>query len=75
MNGPHVRDYQQLLDEHADQTLHIPDEIAEHVRKIGGTTIRSIGYIARFQRILNATWCYIEEIHGMYVGNSASTRS
>ncbi len=51
MNGPHFRDYHLLLDEHADQIFAMTDDIAERVRKIGGTTIRSIGHIARLQRI------------------------
>ena len=51
MSGPHFRDYHLLLDEHADQLYAMTDEIAERVRKIGGMTIRSIGNIARLQRI------------------------
>ena len=51
MSGPHFRDYHLLLDDHADQIFAKTDEIAERVRKIGGTTIRSIGHIARLQRI------------------------
>ena len=51
MSGPHFRDYHLLLDDHADQIFAITDDIAERVRKIGGTTIRSIGHIARLQRI------------------------
>ncbi len=51
MSGPHFRDYHLLLDEHADQIYAITDPIAERVRKIGGTTIRSAGHIARLQRI------------------------
>ncbi len=51
MNGPHFRDYHLLLDEQADQIFAISDEIAERVRKIGGTTIRSIGEISRLQRV------------------------
>jgi starvation-inducible DNA-binding protein len=51
MSGPHFRDYHLLLDEHADQLFAMTDEIAERVRKIGGTTIRSIGHIAKLQRI------------------------
>ena len=51
MSGPHFRDYHLLLDDHADQLFAVTDEIAERVRKIGGTTIRSIGNIARLQRI------------------------
>jgi starvation-inducible DNA-binding protein len=51
MSGPHFRDYHLLLDDHGDQIFAITDDIAERVRKIGGTTIRSIGHIARLQRI------------------------
>jgi starvation-inducible DNA-binding protein len=51
MSGPHFRDYHLLLDDHGDQLFAMTDEIAERVRKIGGTTIRSIGNIARLQRI------------------------
>jgi starvation-inducible DNA-binding protein len=51
MSGPHFRDYHLLLDEQAEQIDAITDVIAERVRKIGGTTLRSIGHIARLQRI------------------------
>jgi starvation-inducible DNA-binding protein len=51
MSGPHFRDYHLLLDEQGDQLFAITDAIAERVRKIGGTTIRSIGHIAKLQRI------------------------
>ena len=51
MSGPHFRDYHLLLDEHGEQIFAMTDDIAERVRKIGGTTIRSIGQIARLQRI------------------------
>src|SRR5580693_9446714 len=51
MSGPHFRDYHLLLDDHGDQIYAMTDDIAERVRKIGGTTIRSIGHIARLQRI------------------------
>lgn len=51
MSGPHFRDFHLLLDEHADQIFAMTDDIAERVRKIGGTTLRSIGHIARLQRI------------------------
>jgi len=51
MSGPHFRDYHLLLDDHGDQLFAMTDDIAERVRKIGGTTIRSIGDIARLQRI------------------------
>jgi starvation-inducible DNA-binding protein len=51
MSGIHFRDYHLLLDEHANQIFAITDDIAERARKIGGTTIRSIGDIARNQRL------------------------
>src|SRR5271165_6626542 len=51
MSGRHFRDYHLLLDEHADQIFAMTDDIAERARKIGGTTIRSIGDIARHQRL------------------------
>ena len=51
MSGPHFRDYHLLLDEQADQLFAMTDDIAERVRKIGGTTLRSIGHIARGKRI------------------------
>ncbi|MGH6908578.1 MAG: Dps family protein [Phenylobacterium sp.] len=51
MSGPHFRDYHLLLDEQAAQVLAVTDEIAERVRKTGNTTLRSIGDVARRQRI------------------------
>jgi starvation-inducible DNA-binding protein len=51
MSGPLFRDYHLLLNEQADQIIAITDPIAESVRKIGGTTLRSVGHIARTQRI------------------------
>jgi starvation-inducible DNA-binding protein len=51
VSGPHFRDYHLLLDEQADQIFATTDPIAERVRKVGGTTLRSIGQISRFQRV------------------------
>ena len=51
MSGPHFRDYHLLLDEHSEQIFATTDDIAERVRKIGGTTLRSIGHIGRLQRV------------------------
>jgi starvation-inducible DNA-binding protein len=51
MSGPHFRDYHLLLDEQAAQIFAISDDVAERVRKIGGTTIRSIGQISQMQQI------------------------
>lgn len=51
LSGPRFRDYHLLFDEHADSILESVDMLAERVRKIGGTTLRSIGHIGRLQRI------------------------
>src|SRR6266581_3637254 len=51
VSGPQFRDYHLLLDEQGDQLFATTDVIAERVRKIGGTTLRSIGHIARLQRV------------------------
>lgn len=53
MSGPHFRDYHLMLDDQADQVFAMTDPIAERVRKVGGTTIRSIGAISRGQRLLD----------------------
>jgi starvation-inducible DNA-binding protein len=51
MTGPHFRDYHLLLDEQSEQIFRMTDDIAERARKIGGTTLRSIGDIVRHQRL------------------------
>ena len=51
MSGPHFRDYHLMLDEQGDQLFAMTDPLAERVRKIGGTTLRSIGQISRLQRV------------------------
>src|SRR6516165_3648083 len=53
MSGPHFRDYHLLLDEQGEQIFATTDDMAERVRKIGGTTLRSIGHIGRLQRVLD----------------------
>ena len=53
MTGPHFRDYHLLLDEQSEQIIAMTDDIAERARKIGGTTLRSIGNISRLQRLLD----------------------
>ena len=59
VSGPHFRDYHLLLDEQATQILAATDAIAERVRKIGGTTLRSVGHIARQQRLLDNDADYV----------------
>jgi starvation-inducible DNA-binding protein len=60
MSGPHFRDYHLLLDEQASQIFAMTDPIAERARKIGGTTLRSIGNIAREQHIRDNDSDYVE---------------
>jgi starvation-inducible DNA-binding protein len=59
VSGPHFRDYHLLLDEQGDQIFATTDAIAERVRKIGGTTLRSIGHIGRLQRVLDNDADYV----------------
>jgi starvation-inducible DNA-binding protein len=59
MSGPHFRDYHLLLDEQGDQLFAATDAIAERARKVGGTTLRSIGHISRLQRILDNDADYV----------------
>ena len=59
VSGPHFRDYHLLLDEQSVQIYAATDPIAERVRKIGGTTIRSVGQIARLQRVADNDADYV----------------
>jgi starvation-inducible DNA-binding protein len=60
MSGPHFRDYHLMLDDQADQIYAMADPIAERIRKLGGTTLRSIGHISRTQRISDNDADYVE---------------
>jgi starvation-inducible DNA-binding protein len=60
ISGPHFRDYHLLLDEQGQQIFEMTDPIAERARKIGGKTLRSIGDIARNQRILDNDADYVD---------------
>src|SRR5271167_2269432 len=60
LSGPHFRDYHLLFDEQADQLFAMTDPIAERLRKIGESTIRSIGHISRLQRVLDNDAEYVE---------------
>ena len=51
VSGPHFGDYHLMLDEQAAEIFATTDEIAERARKLGGTALRSIGHIARLQRV------------------------
>ena len=59
VSGPHFRDYHLLLDEQADQLYATTDPIAERVRKLGGTTLRSIGHIGHLQRVSDNDAAYV----------------
>ena len=61
-SGPHFRDYHLLLDEQAAQIFAMTDDIAERVRKIGGTTIRSIGHVGRLQRLSDNDAEFVEPL-------------
>ena len=60
MSGAHFRDYHLLLDEQADQIFAMTDPIAERVRKLGALTLKSIGQIAKTQRVLDNDADYVE---------------
>ncbi len=60
MSGPHFRDYHLMLDEQAGELFAMTDPLAERCRKLGGPTLRSIGHIARTQRVLDNDAEYVE---------------
>lgn len=60
VSGPHFRDFHLLFDEHAAEIFAMTDPIAERVRKVGGTTLHSIGDIARHQRLSDNDATYVE---------------
>ena len=62
MSGPHFRDYHLMLDEQADQIFAMTDGIAERVRRVGGSTLKSVGHIARTQRLLDNDADYVEPL-------------
>jgi starvation-inducible DNA-binding protein len=62
MSGPHFRDYHLLLDEQADELYAMTDPIAERIRKVGGSTLRSIGHVARIQRVLDNNADYVDPL-------------
>jgi starvation-inducible DNA-binding protein len=62
VSGPHFRDYHLLLDEQADQVFAMTDPVAERVRKLGGGTLRSIGQIAKLQRVLDNDADYVSPL-------------
>ncbi len=62
VSGPHFRDYHLLLDEQSAQIFATTDTIAERVRKVGGTTLRSVGHIARLQRVADNEADYVSPL-------------
>jgi starvation-inducible DNA-binding protein len=62
VSGPHFRDYHLLLDEQANEVFAMADPLAERVRKLGGRTVRSIGHVARLQRVSDNDADYVEPL-------------
>lgn len=62
VSGPHFRDYHLMFDEQGGQLFAMTDDIAERVRKIGGTTLRSIGQISRLQRVQDNDADYVDPL-------------
>src|SRR5258707_10757784 len=62
VSGPHFRDYHLLLDEQGGQIFAMTDDIAERVRKIGGTTIRSIGQVNGLKRLSDNDADYVDPL-------------
>jgi starvation-inducible DNA-binding protein len=60
VSGPHFRDYHRMFDEQAAEIFAMTDPLAERARKIGGSTLRSIGHVARQQRLLDNDAGYVE---------------
>jgi starvation-inducible DNA-binding protein len=62
MSGPHFRDHHLLLDEQADEIIAMTDPIAERIRKVGGSTLKSIGHVSRTQRLLDNDAEYVQPL-------------
>src|SRR3979409_2583548 len=78
MSGSHFRDYHLMLDDQSGQIFSMTDAIAERARKLGGTTVRSIGQISRFQRIVDNDAEYVKPldmIHELRDDNAALTQN
>jgi starvation-inducible DNA-binding protein len=78
MSGPHFRDYHLMLDDQGDEIFAMTDAIAERARKIGGTTLRSIGQISRLQRIVDNNADFVtppDMIDELQDDNAALTRN
>jgi starvation-inducible DNA-binding protein len=78
VSGPHFRDYHLLFDEQGEQIFAATDDLAERVRKIGGTTLRSIGNIAKLQRVVDNNEEFVaphQMLHELMMDNKALTTS
>lgn len=62
VSGPHFRDYHLMFDEHGAELFAMTDVIAERVRKLGGTTLRSIDHIAKLQSIADNDADFVEPV-------------
>ena len=59
VSGRHFRDYHLMLDQQSDDIFATTDQLAERVRKLGGTTVRSIGQISKLQTIKDNNESYV----------------
>jgi starvation-inducible DNA-binding protein len=73
LSGARLRDYHLLLDEQADQRYAMTDPIAERIRSTGGSTLRSIGHIAKIQRVLDNDAHYVDPLDLLREDNAALT--
>ena len=74
MSGPHFRDYHLLLDEHSDQIFAMIDPLAERVRKLGQTTLRSIGNVAKLQSSRTTTQAFVAPLDMLSELDQTTTR-
>jgi starvation-inducible DNA-binding protein len=51
VSGRHFHDYHEMLDEQSDAIFATTDQLAERVRKLGGTTLKSISQVSKLQTI------------------------
>ena len=62
VSGPNFRDYHLLLDEQSQQIFAIIDAVGERARKIGGTTLRSLGQAEQLKRVPDNNADYVSPL-------------
>jgi len=60
LSGPHFRDYHLMFDEQATQIFDMTDDIAERVRKLGGTTIHSFKEVLSLNAIPESNDAFVD---------------